>query len=102
MSEDPVAPAAPDQRLRTLDPLVGRWTIAGDAEGETVYEWMDGRFFLMQRGHLARGGPTRSFVEIIASSAVSGRPKRHPTSPPVSTPPPATRSTTPTKRTTRR
>lgn len=65
MSEDPDAPAAPDQRLRALDPLVGRWTIAGDAEGETVYEWMDGRFFLMQRGHLARAGTTHSFIEII-------------------------------------
>ncbi len=56
---------APDPRLRALDPLVGRWTITGDAEGTTSYEWMEGGFFLLQRGRLTRDGTTHEFLEVI-------------------------------------
>lgn len=63
--DTPDAPEAPNPRLRTLDPLVGRWAITGDAQGETTYEWMDGGFFLLQRGRLTRDGRTHSFLEVI-------------------------------------
>lgn len=53
------APPPPDPRLRALDPLVGHWTISGDAEGETTYEW------ILQRGRITRGGTTHSFFEVI-------------------------------------
>lgn len=59
------APRTPDQRLRALEPLVGRWTITGEAQGETTYEWMEGGFFLVQRGRLNRDGATHHFVEMI-------------------------------------
>lgn len=71
MNEDPTdsdgadAGPAPDPRLRGLDPLVGRWRITGDAEGETTYEWMDGGFFLLQHGRLRRNGTPHSFLEVI-------------------------------------
>ena len=42
--------------LELLEKLVGRWEISGEAEGETSYEWMDGRFHLIQRGQLRREG----------------------------------------------
>lgn len=57
--------AAPDPRLRSLDVLIGHWTITGEAEGETGYEWMDGGFFLLQRGRLTHDGRTHSFLEVI-------------------------------------
>jgi len=40
--------------LKVLDKLVGRWTISGGSEGEVSYEWMDGGFFLFQRGEVKR------------------------------------------------
>ncbi len=64
-TDRPGAPPSPDPRLRTLDPLVGRWTITGDAGGETTYEWMEGGFFLLQRGRLTREGTTHTFLEVI-------------------------------------
>jgi len=52
-------------RLSTLELLVSHWAITGDAEGETTYGWMDGGFFLIQRGRLTRDGTTHSFIELI-------------------------------------
>lgn len=39
----------PNPDLKNLDRLVGTWKITGGAEGQTVYEWMEGGFFLIQR-----------------------------------------------------
>jgi hypothetical protein len=44
---------------------VGRWSVSGEAEGETTYEWMDGGFFLIQRGRLDHGGSKHAFIEMI-------------------------------------
>jgi hypothetical protein len=35
------------------------------AEGETTFEWMEGGFFLIQRGTLHREGKTHTVLEII-------------------------------------
>lgn len=65
MSASDERPEGPDPRLRTLDALVGRWAISGEAEGESTYEWMDGGFFLLQRGRLTHDGRTHDFLEVI-------------------------------------
>ncbi|WP_350348242.1 hypothetical protein ABIQ69_16660 [Agromyces sp. G08B096] len=44
----------PDPDLRSLDRLVGTWTVSGEAEGTVVYEWTEGGFFLLQ--HVELGG----------------------------------------------
>jgi len=59
------ATAAPDPRLGALGVLIGDWTISGEAEGATSYEWMKGGFFLLQRGRLTREGATHTFLEVI-------------------------------------
>jgi hypothetical protein len=55
----------PDPRLRALDALIGEWTITGEAQGQSSYEWMDGGFFLLQRGTLKHGDRTNQFLEVI-------------------------------------
>ena len=44
------APAPPADLKDLGDRLVGAWKISGEAEGETAWEWMEGGFFLIQRG----------------------------------------------------
>ena len=38
----------PNPDLKSLERLVGRWTMSGDTQGTVIYEWMEGGFFLMQ------------------------------------------------------
>jgi hypothetical protein len=38
------------------DRLVGTWKVSGEIEGETRWEWMEGGFFLIQRGWTRREG----------------------------------------------
>lgn len=47
-------PAQPNPDLKTLDKLIGMWTVSGEAEGTTTYEWAEGGFFLLQ--HVELGG----------------------------------------------
>jgi hypothetical protein len=45
----------PSAALRQLDRLVGTWQVSGGVEGQVVYEWMEGGFFLLQHvdfGHV--------------------------------------------------
>lgn len=51
--------------LRQLDRLVGTWEISGGANGTTSYAWMDGGYFLSQRGVLHHDGHEVRFTEII-------------------------------------
>jgi hypothetical protein len=44
----------PNADLKTLDKLVGTWTVSGEAEGTVTYEWTGGGFFLLQ--HVDLGG----------------------------------------------
>lgn len=47
----------PNSLLKTLEPLIGKWKISGpDAEGEVIFEWMEGGFFLIQKFDLIQGG----------------------------------------------
>jgi hypothetical protein len=45
---------SPNPDLKSLNRLVGRWRISGEAEGEVRYEWLEGGFFLLQ--HVDLGG----------------------------------------------
>ncbi|MCQ3997281.1 hypothetical protein GL325_02425 [Aeromicrobium sp. 636] len=38
----------PNTDLKTLDKLVGTWTVSGGAEGTVIYEWTEEGFFLLQ------------------------------------------------------
>lgn len=50
-------PKEPNSLLKTLEPLIGKWEISGpDVEGEVIFEWMEGSFFLIQKFDLQQGG----------------------------------------------
>lgn len=51
--------------LRALDVLVGAWTIAGEAQGETVFSWLEGGLFLEQRSTIVHEGVEHHALEII-------------------------------------
>lgn len=58
MSEDEeigkASASQPNTDLKTLDKLVGTWTVSGEAQGTVTYEWTEGGFFLLQ--HVNLGG----------------------------------------------
>lgn len=54
--------------LKTLDKLVGKWKISGDAKGQIEYKWAAGGFFLIQDVNLKYGGKQISGIEIIGTS----------------------------------
>lgn len=39
----------PNPDLRSLDRLIGTWTVSGEADGTVTYEWAEGGYFLFQR-----------------------------------------------------
>jgi hypothetical protein len=66
-------PTAPPADLKALgDRLVGAWKVSGEAEGETTWEWMDGGFFLIQRGWTRRAGVEQTYVQIIGRDRMPG------------------------------
>jgi hypothetical protein len=78
---EPVAASAPSPDLQALgDRLVGRWKVSGEAEGETSWEWMEGGFFLIQRGWARREGSEQSYLQIIGHERppALSRPRRSP------------------------
>ena len=57
---------APAADLKALgDRLVGTWKVSGEAEGETTWEWLEGGFFLLQRGWSRREGIEQKYLQII-------------------------------------
>jgi hypothetical protein len=62
--QDQQAPG-PNPDLRTLDRLVGTWNVAGGAEGQVTYEWLEGGFFLVQHVDLEQDGQRLKGIEII-------------------------------------
>jgi hypothetical protein len=67
--------AAPPADLKALgDRLVGTWEVSGETEGETSWEWMDGRFFLIQRGWTRREGVEQTYLQIIGHDRMPGSP----------------------------
>jgi len=64
----------PSAELRTLDRLVGTWTVTGGAEGTVRYEWMPGRFFLLQHVELTQFGEPVTGLEVIGNLRPFGEP----------------------------
>jgi hypothetical protein len=70
MSDNPVPPPAD---LKTLgDRLIGNWRVSGEAEGQTSWEWMDGGFFLIQRGWIRREGVEQTYLQLIGHDRMPG------------------------------
>jgi hypothetical protein len=63
MAENTPTPASD---MKGLDRLVGRWKVSGpDIDGHVTYEWMDGRFFLIQKVDFVHGGHDVKGMEVI-------------------------------------
>jgi len=58
-------PPTPSPDLKNLDRLVGTWKVAGGAQGQVTYEWMEGGFFLLQDVDLEQDGQRIKGIEII-------------------------------------
>jgi hypothetical protein len=52
--------------------LVGAWEISGGSQGKTTYEWMEGGFFLIQRGVVDRDGDEFEFMQLIGHDRPAG------------------------------
>jgi hypothetical protein len=69
----PAEAPAPLPDLKALgDRLVGTWKVSGEAEGETSWEWMEGGFFLIQRGSTRREGVKQTYLQIIGHDRMPG------------------------------
>jgi len=56
----------PDPALKRLgDALIGTWKVTGGAQGQIIYEWMEGGFFLMQHVDFAQDGHSIKGLEVI-------------------------------------
>ncbi|TYK44035.1 hypothetical protein [Actinomadura decatromicini] len=64
----------PSPELKALDRLVGTWKVTGGAEGTVRYEWMPGRFFLVQHVELTQFGEPVTGMEIIGNLRPFGEP----------------------------
>jgi hypothetical protein len=58
-------PASPSDAVKSLDRLVGTWQVSGGVNGQVIYEWMEGNFFLMQHVDFVRDDHTIKGIEII-------------------------------------
>lgn len=70
LGENPV----PTKAVADLDRLVGDWTVTGGAEGFVRYEWMPGRFFLLQHVELEQFGESITGLEVIGQLHPFGEP----------------------------
>jgi dihydrofolate reductase len=66
------APSPPADLKALGDRLVGSWNVSGETEGETSWEWMDGGFFLIQRGWTRREGVEQKYLQIIGCDRMPG------------------------------
>ncbi|MFI7107637.1 hypothetical protein ACIBK9_15085 [Nonomuraea sp. NPDC050227] len=64
----------PSPELKALDRLVGTWKVTGGAEGTVRYEWLPGRFFLVQHVELAQFGEPVTGIEVIGNLRPFGEP----------------------------
>ena len=66
----------PSPKLKQLEKLVGTWTVSGPTiSGQVTFAWMDGGFFLVQRGDLIHDGAPNHFVEYIGYEQKFGEPE---------------------------
>ncbi len=57
---------APNPDLKSLDRLVGTWKVSGpDIDGQVIYEWMEGGFFLLQHFDFVHYGNKVKGIEVI-------------------------------------
>jgi hypothetical protein len=72
----PIEPAA---ALRSLNRLVGTWTVSGPGGlgGQVTYTWMEGGGFLVQSVDLVQGGERNTGVEYIGYDEASGTLRSH-------------------------
>jgi hypothetical protein len=69
----PVESPTPPAKLKALgDRLVGTWKVSGETEGETTWEWMEGGFFLIQRGWTRREGVEHEYLQVIGYDRMPG------------------------------
>ncbi|GAA1331914.1 hypothetical protein [Saccharothrix algeriensis] len=64
----------PSADLQALDRLVGTWAVSGGAGGTVRYEWMPGRFFLLQHVELTQFGQPVTGLEVIGNLRPFGEP----------------------------
>lgn len=64
----------PSSAVKALDRLVGTWKVTGGAEGTVRYEWMPGRFFLVQHVELTQFGEPVTGIEVIGNLRPFGEP----------------------------
>lgn len=55
----------PSADMKALERLVGTWKVSGGTEGTVRYEWMEGKFFLMQYVEMSSSDNVIKGVEII-------------------------------------
>ncbi len=55
----------PNLDLQELQKLAGTWKLSGDTTGTSIYEWMDGGFFLIQYLDMQVFGNNVKSMEII-------------------------------------
>jgi hypothetical protein len=67
-------PTQPSDAMAALDRLVGSWTVTGEAQGTVRYEWMPGRFFLLQHVELSQYGQQITGLEVIGHLRPFGEP----------------------------
>jgi hypothetical protein len=67
-----VRPGPPADLKALGDRLVGTWKVSGEGKGETSWEWMDGCFFLIQRGWTRRGGAEQTYLQVIGYDRTPG------------------------------
>jgi hypothetical protein len=64
-------------RLHTLDRLVGTWVISGQSHGTVRYAWMDGGTFLVQHVELEHDDEVTRGVEYIGVNKEDGLLRSH-------------------------
>jgi hypothetical protein len=60
--------------MQALDRLVGTWQLTGDSTGTVTYEWMEGRFFLLQHVDMHLFGSHVKALEVIGNLQPFGQP----------------------------
>jgi hypothetical protein len=71
---EPQQSTEPSPQVAALDRLVGTWIVTGEAQGTIRYEWMTGRFFLLQHVELTQYGQPITGLEVIGHLHPFGEP----------------------------